>query len=250
MRTRLPLTLVFVLTCLSGCSAEPAGAKIKAVLTDQSLLINLLKKIKNKDAVLQFTDEENALKDHVGDDVQALGELGQNLSDEEKLRLQLKYGPAIESMYIALNKEVKRVVMMGVGGGGPPAGAQDVIQIDAQAAWLVDGYSSMSNIVQRDLNELGGIFKGIQTAAQAQDAVPNLRKLRHRLSVNVAKLQHVVPARKNVRDELQAALKAAVQTSIGALRQEEERVRAISGGQDAVSAVEPLPDQLTSLIAS
>jgi hypothetical protein len=245
--------LVLLLAGVQGCGSRSDDETVKTFLKNQVDLLNFLKKMKNKETIIQLSDQKDKLKDKTDVDLKALADLRDSLTDEGKLRLQLKYGSAVENVYIALNKELQRILSLaakGGKGGGPgpmPGGGGGMLIIDQEAMFLLDGYAAMSAIVLQDINDLTTTLLAVQKAEQVQGAIPTLRKLRHRLSVNAAKLEHAQPRRTSVFGQLQDQLKNSLSGPITTLRTEEERVRTLDGGSEAINIVEPLPDQIAAL---
>jgi hypothetical protein len=241
-----------------GCGSDRGNDAVRNLLKDQIDLLNLLKKIKNKDQMASLSDQKDKIADKVLADLKDLANVRDGLSDEAKLRMQLRFGGPVENMYVALGKEVKRIVAMaaqgnkGKGGGqpgGPPPGMMggEDLEIDLEAAFLLDGYAAMSTIVLKDVDELTKTLAAVQKAEAVQGALPTLRKVRHRLVVNSAKLEHAEPRRASVKSQLQDQLKTSLTASLGNLRAEQDRVRTLDGGHEAVSAIEPLPEPITAL---
>jgi hypothetical protein len=245
---------VVLLACLGGCSPQRGSDSVKTVLKAQTDLLALLKRIRNKDRALQLKERIDKLADRAKDNLKAFGAVWDRLSDDEKLQLQLKYGPPMETVYSAATRamvNMERLLAQDTKKGFvlPPAMVQEA-EIDPEIAGLLDGYSTMSRRLLGDLTDLSNTLQAIQSSEQVAGAIGAVRKLRYRLSLDTIRLVHVVPRQFKDRIRVQAECKGLIEGPLAAVKAESERIGALTGGQDLVTVIEPLPDYLAQLIAA
>jgi hypothetical protein len=239
---------------LAGCGGTQSnGDVVKAYMRDLAEVTSAYRLIKNDSQTkVPMTTRPEDLKARIERDIEAVKRL-RDLPEDQLLELQLRYGPAVERLDMAQASEIMRLVQQVFKKKVPGTfiiGLEGVDKLftSSDVTFLMDGYATMSKRVSQDLQEAITAYVAIKTAEQAEAAVPALRRLRYRIANDAVKLKHLEPARKDVKDKLQAQLKGSLTGTVEALHKEEERVRALGGaGPDAAAVMEPLPDQITAL---
>jgi hypothetical protein len=234
-----------LLACGAGCGGGN-DAICQDYLDDLATLVAAWKQAQhlegNKVAMRRYVSQEQ-MESHFSASVAAVKALGERISDEEKLRLQLKYGPPAETLAFQLDKEIMRL-LNGQDAKNAPAEAKDALSQKSKAAlsvFLVEGYGAMEKATIKDVNELTNAVKALQNADQAKNAIPKLRKLRYHLTLDGARLQHWKVAREKAAHSVGLP---DLPGPVAALKAEVSRLRAMQGGgAEAADVIEPLPPE-------
>jgi hypothetical protein len=248
------LLVLGILGGVGGCSSREAP--VKRYIADVTDMVGGLKQIKRFDSIpkIKFVfapagTKPDEFERKFQDDVQALKDLDARLSEEERLQLQLKYGPVLDGLFVQMDAELMRIIAASKqGGGGGNAGIGNAMKA-ANPSFLLDGYKTMSKTVVSDLQQLISTCNGVTNPAQVDGALSAARQQRYRLAVDAVRLKHLEPRDSASRAKEQATLKGSLPGLLGSLRGAEEQVRRFPGGSDVVSAIEPLPAAITSLAA-
>jgi hypothetical protein len=247
----LVLAVLFLLV-LPGCGGPESA--IKGYIQDVADFINLYKQIKVKDSPRKPPPNPASFKARIEAHVEGMKRI-KDLSEEDRLALQIKYGPAVMSISQAFAQRLEQVKGMGAPLGFDGLEGCEKLLLDPDALIVTEGYEPMAKVATKSINELLSACAAIKNAQQAQEAIPRLRQLRYRLTLDAVKLKHLEPPQ-NVtvgRDKEQVAVKeqtrvqtlASLSASIRNLEAAAGQLRALDSG--AADAIEPLPDYYKTL---
>jgi hypothetical protein len=234
MRKLFALVLSFVLlSSMSGCGGDDSA--VKGYIQDVADFINLYKTIKVADSPRKPPPNPASVKARITAHIEALKRI-KDLPAEERLTLQLKYGPSVEGIVAAFDSELSRVETLALSKpqGGPPAGGAgpgpgampppdaqqpkmgigfdglegcEELLFTPDALVIIEGYPDMTKIAVNSVNDLAGACGKLKSNQEAQEALVHIRQLRYRLTLDAVKLQHLEP-RLTIRSKTAAPYKA------------------------------------------